>query len=341
MFNTSHGVGILKEMDDTDRKLMILIGAEPRIHFRDLAKRLGISRQAVHHRMQVLTKIGVIRGAIAGISVAYLDAIPVCIFGRSRTASVEETLNRLGESELSRRAVVAGGNFLYVIGFLREISELGSYVEFVKLAAEMPEPTVGIYCVDDGLSPYYPVDGVEKRKQSYKDLTPLDLRIIASLKDNARRPVAEIADMLEVSAKTVRRHLKDMISDGSLDLSVPVDLASGGDMFLVAHVNLRDSADKGEVGKRLLSKYQFLDAYVRTFSNFPSLLVWVFWSDKITEIRKAIRDLGEDEDVLAVMLNFAYLERIYTTWRDKLPAVRTRASKKARTHNLRSGLRIR
>src|SRR4030067_2409478 len=326
-------------MDDTDRKLMILIGAEPRIHFRDLAKRLGISRQAVHHRMQVLTKIGVIRGAIAGISVAYLDAIPVCIFGRSRTASVEETLNRLGESELSRRAVVAGGNFLYVIGFLREISELGSYVEFVKLAAEMPEPTVGIYCVDDGLSPYYPVDGVEKRKQSYKDLTPLDRRIIASLKDNARRPVAQIADMLEVSAKTVRRHLKDMISDGSLDLGVPVDLASGGDMFLVAHVNLRDSADKGEVGKRLLSKYQFLDAYVRTFSNFPSLLVWGFWSVKITEIRRAIRDLGEDEDVLAVMLNFAYLERIYTTWRDKLPAVRTGASKDGRTHNLRSGLR--
>src|SRR4030066_2124018 len=218
MFNTSHGVGILKEMDDTDRKLMILIGAEPRIHFRDLAKRLGISRQAVHHRMQVLTKIGVIRGAIAGISVAYLDAIPVCIFGRSRTASVEETLNRLAESDLTRRAVVAGGNFLCVVGFLREISELGGYVEFVKRTAEMPEPTVGIYCLDDGLSPYYSVDGVEKRRQTYKELSPLDLRIIASLKDNARRPIAEIAVMLGVSARTVRRHLENMISEGSLDL---------------------------------------------------------------------------------------------------------------------------
>ena len=319
---------------------MLLISTEPRMHFRELAKRLGISRQAVHHRMQVLTEIGVIQGTTAGISIPYLDAVPVVVFGRSKTASIEETLNRLEESEFSRRAVVAGGNFLYVVGLLRNISELDSYAEFVKRAAEMPEPTVGIYSLDAGLMPDYTVDGIGKRKQSYKELAPLDLKIIASLKDNARRSTADIADRVGVSAKTVRRHLEDMISEGSLDLDVPMDLPSGGDMFLVMHVNLRDGADKGEVGRRLLSKYPFQGHYVRTFSNLPNFLTWVFWSDKMTEIRKVLKEIGEDEDVLAVMLNFAYLERIYTTWRDKLPAVRTRPSKKARTHNLHSGLRI-
>ncbi len=291
--------------------------------------------------MQVLTEIGVIKGMTAAISVSYLDAIPVTVFGRSKTASVEETLNRLGESELSRRAVVAGGNYLYVVGFLRDISELESYVEFVKRAAEMPEPTVGIYCLDDGLSPYYYVDGGGKRKQSYKELSPLDLRIVASLKDNARRPIAEIADMLGVSAKTVRRHLEDMMSEGSLDLSVPADLALGGDMFLVMHVSLRDGADKREVGRRLLSKYPFQDGYVRTHSNLPSLLAWVFWSDSMTEIRKVVREVGEDEDVQAVMLNFAYLERLYPNWRDKLPGVRAPPSKKVSDHKAHSGPRIR
>ena len=327
-------------MDDTDRKLLVLIGANPRIHFQDLAKRLGISKQAVHHRMQVLTEIGVIKGMIAGISIAYLDAVPVTVFGRSRTASIEDTFNRLGESEFSRRAVVAGGNFIYVVGFLRDISELGSYVEFVKRAAQMPEPTVGINCLDDGLSPDYPVDGVGKRKQSYKELSPLDLRIIASLKDDARRPISDIADMVGASAKTVKRHLENMISDGSLDMSVPGDLALGGDLFLVVHVNLRDGADKGEVGRRLISKSSFQDQYIRTFSNLPSLLIWVFWSDKMTEIRKVLREVGEDKDVMAVMLNFGYLERMYSTWRDKLPEIRTRSSEKAKAHSPHSRLRI-
>jgi DNA-binding Lrp family transcriptional regulator len=326
-------------MDDTDRKLLTLLEANPRMHFRELAKRLGISRQAVHRRMQVLTEVGVIKGAIAGISIAYLDAVPMAVSGRSKTASIEETLDRLGECEFTRRVVVAGGNYLYVVGFLRNISELDRYVEFVKRAAEMPEPTVGIFCLDDGLMPGYSVDGAGKRKQSYKELSLLDLKIIASLKDDARRPIAEIAEKVGVSAKTVRRHLENMISEGSLDMSVPMDSASGGDMFLIMHVNLRDGADKREYGRRLLSKNYFQDQYIRTHSNLPSLLIWVFWSDKITEIRKVLREIGEDEDVLSVMLNFAYLERIYTTWRDKLLPVQMRSSGKARKHNPQSRLR--
>ena len=324
-------------MDDIDRKLLILIGANPRIHLRELAKRLGISRQAAHHRMQVLREIGVIKGMIAGISVDYLDAVPIVVFGRSKGASIEETLNRLGKSEFSRRANVAGGNYLYVTGYLRNISELDSYVEFVRRTAEMSEPTVGISCLDDGLMPYYPVDGVgKKRRQSYRELSLLDLKIIDSLKDDARRTVSDIAVMIGASTKTVRRRLKDMITEGSLDMSVPSDLQSGGDMFVVVHVNLKDSADKVEVGKRLLSKYPFQDQYIRTFSNLPGLLIWVIWSDSIVEIRRVLREVGEAEDVQSVMLNFAYLERMYTTtWWDRLPAVATGRSKKARAHGRR------
>ena len=335
---TSHGSGVLKEMDDTDRKLLILIGANPRIHFQELAKRLGISKQAVHHRMQVLTEIGVIKSMAAGISISYLDAVPVSVFGRSKTTSIEETLDRLGESELTRRVVVAGGNYVYVVGFLRNISELDSYAEFVKRAAEMPEPTVGIYCLDDGLMPDYSVDGAGKRRRSYKELSPLDLKIIASLKDNARRPTAEIADMVGASAKTVRRHLEDMKSEGSLDMTMHVDLSSGGDLFLLVHVNLREGVDRREVGRRLLSKHYFRDQYIRTHSNLLGHLIWVFWSDKMTEIRKALRETREDEDVLSVMLNFAYLERLYPTWRDKLPTLGMLPSDRARKHNLLSRL---
>ena len=324
-------MGVLKEMDDTDRKLLILIGANPRIHIRDLAKRLGISRQAVHHRMQVLKEIGVIKGMIAGISISYLDAVPVAVSGISKTASIDETLDRLGESEFTRRVVVAGGNYLYVVGFLRNISELDGYVEFVKRTAEMLEPIVGIYCLDDGLMTLS-VDGSGKRRQSYRELSPLDLKIIASLKDDARRPITDIAEMVGVSAKTVRRHLEDMISEGSLDMSMPVDFQAGGDLFLIMHVNLRDGADKREVGRRLLSKNYFQDQYIRTHSNLPSLIVWVFWSDKIAEIRRALKETSKDEEVLSVLLNFAYLERIYPTWRDKLPEVWTSPSSNAGRH---------
>jgi len=129
-----------------------------------------------------------------------------------------------------------------------------------------------------------------------------------------------------------------MMAEGSLDMSVPMDCQAGGDMFLIMHVKLRDGADKREVGMRLLSKSPISDQYIRTFSNLPGFLVWVFWTDSITEMREFFKATSEDKEVMSVILNFAYLERVYTTtWRDKLPLVRTRPSEKARTHKLHSG----
>ncbi len=307
------------EMDDTDRKLLILITQNPRVHFRELAKKLGISRQAVHHRVQVLTKMGVIKPFTAGVSVSYLDAIPVVVWGRSGTVSMDSTLDRLGESEFIRRVVVAGGDYLYVVGFLRRISELDRFADFVKLTAEMREPIVGIYCLEDDGLMSYSVDGAGNRLPRYRELTPLDLRIISALKNDARKPIAEIADFIGVSAKTVRRHLEAMIAEGSVEFDTPMDMVSGGDLFLIMNVELKEGADKRVVGKRLLAKHFFRDQYIRTYRNLPGTLSWVFWSQHIGSVRRALAEATRDEDVKSVMLNFAYNERLYyNNWRDRL-----------------------
>jgi DNA-binding Lrp family transcriptional regulator len=315
-------------MDDTDRKLMLLICANPRIRLRELAKSLGISTQAVHHRIQVLTEIGVIEGMTTGISIHYLHAVPLIIFGKSTTTSVKETLDRLGESEFSSLALVAGGNYLYVIGLLRDISELDGYTEFVKRVGKMPEPTVGIFGLD---YPEYRLttDG-GKRNRSYKELSPLDLKIIASLKDDARRTIEDIASDVGVSTKTVRRHLDDMISEGSLEFYVPWDPVAGENTLLMVHVNLRDDTDKVGIGRRLLSKYPLQIVFIRTFRNIPGFLWCVLSMEKPTEIRRILREISEDKDVLTVVPNFVYLERNYPTWRDKLPEIRMRPPEKAK-----------
>ncbi|HEX9907391.1 MAG TPA: winged helix-turn-helix transcriptional regulator [Thermoplasmata archaeon] len=320
-------------MDDTDRKLLMLIAAEPRIHSRELAQRLGISKQTVQQRMQILTMKGVLRGITAGISIFYLDAVYVLVFGKSNTTSIEDTLDRLGESELTHGVIVAGGNFLYVRGLLRNISELNNYGEFVRRAAEMPTPTVGIFDFDVGIMPDY-VDGA-RRKKSYKELTALDLRIIASLKNSVRRPVADIADAIGVSVKTVRRRLNDMISEGSLDFFAPLDLVPDEDMFTLMHVNLREGANKEEVGRRLFAKYPHQTLYIRSFSNLPNFLLCTFCSDKMAEIHKVLRMIGEDEDVLAAVPDHLYHERIYSTWLDKLPAALGCPSRKTGTRSTR------
>lgn len=306
-------------MDSTDQKLANLLAVDPRMHLNEIARRLGISKQAVHHRMKSLRERGALKGAVAGISFAYLNAVPVGVFGRSNVACAEDVLDRLGDSEFTRRVIVAGGNYLYVVGQLRTISELDKYAEFVRRTAEMPEPTVGIYCLEDVPMPDYHVDGINPRRKSYRPLTDLDMKIIASLRDDARRPIAEIAAKVGTSAKTVKRHMDSMMADGSLELHMVQDAPLGGHLLSIIHIGLRDGADKAEVARGLLSRNRSLDCYVRMFSNLPRCLFLVFWSESMTEMRHVLRDVSKDEAVESAMMNIGCFERIYDcTWRDAL-----------------------
>jgi DNA-binding Lrp family transcriptional regulator len=143
-----------RRMDDTDRKLLWLISEDPRMPLKELAKRLGISRQAVDHRMQIMTKLGTFKSIKAEISFrCYSYLIFPLIWGVSTTESIDKTLDRLGESEFTTNVAVLGGGVVSIFGCVRSESELNDFVDFVKRAAEMPEPTVGLIDFDDGINP--------------------------------------------------------------------------------------------------------------------------------------------------------------------------------------------
>jgi DNA-binding Lrp family transcriptional regulator len=322
-------------MDDTDRKLLLLLALNPRMSCQVLAKRVGIARQTVQKRVQNLTRVGVFDRMTAHVSSNYLNAVPVVMFGKSNRAWTEDVFDMLGESEFSRGAIIAGGNTLYVTGILRDVSELGKYVKHVKQIAEMPDPTVGIFSLDDGIMSE-DADGL-RPKDSYKKLSQLDLKIITTLKGGVRKSVREIADELGVSSKTVSRRLDAMISDGSLDFNAPWDLCPGKDMFTLMHVVLRGGADKEEVGRRLLSECPVQSMYTRTFINLPNLLWCILCSDNMVDIRKVLEAVGQDEDVLVVEPNLLFYERMYcTTWQDELTAVETLQAMEARRKNTHS-----
>jgi Lrp/AsnC family leucine-responsive transcriptional regulator len=51
-----------RPVDDTDRQLLMLLGSDGRLSHAELARRVHLSRPAVHHRLRRLEEDGVIRG---------------------------------------------------------------------------------------------------------------------------------------------------------------------------------------------------------------------------------------------------------------------------------------
>jgi DNA-binding Lrp family transcriptional regulator len=304
-------------LDEIDRKLITIFASDPRIHFRELGDKLDISTQAVHRRVQDLMKSGVIKGTTAGVSIRYLSAVPIIVFGKSNTASIGSTVKRLGENELSSSVLVAGGNFIYVVGLLRSISELDAFTNFVRSTAEISDPVVGIYSSDTGLAPDF-LDKGSKKKDGYEKLTPLDLRIIASLREDARKPETDIAQEVGVSAKTVSRRLERMISEGSIDLIVPMDPTRCGDIVSLVHVQLKEGVSRRAVGRRLASQLSPRLWYMRTFSNLPGFLYCVVCTDRMDDLREVVQKIEADGEVKSVVPNTWYSDHIFETWRDRL-----------------------
>ncbi len=315
-----------EEMDDTDRKLIMLLVEDPRMSYRQLTKRLGISRQAVHHRIRALAEMGLFRSMRAEVSFHYIDSPIVAIWGKSQIPSAQEILDKLGESEFTACVRIFGGQEILVMGGLRNLSDLDGYVDFVKRTAAIQNPTVGMMTFGDGINPEYYDGG--RRKENYTELSPLDLKIISALKDDVRRPATKIAHDLGVSTKTVRRHLEAMKSDCSLDYYQPWDLTLGEDMSTVLYIHLRAGANKVTVARRLISKDPIHANYFRAFGNLPNFLLGLITSSRMNEIRNIIREIAEDDDVLAVIPNLLYFERSYLTWDLRAPMVSSRAKER-------------
>jgi len=296
-------------MDDTDRKLALLLEEDPRMSFRDISRILGISRQTAHSRLEAFSRKGWFKGFMASPHYEYFGIYAVAIWGQSNSTSYDSVLERLGRSKSTYQVEVLGGNMLYVIACFTEVSDLDSYVQFVRTAAEMPRPTVGIMCEHDGVMPECLTWG--KPKAKFEELHPLDFKILTLLTDNPRKPVSEIAAEIGISAKTIRRHLDKMIADNSISFEKPWDMTSGEDVFTLVFVRLRDDANKVRAARRLLSLDQVHFTYLRAFGNIPGLLVGLINSARMREIRKILRKIAEDEDVLSVTPNLIYEERVY------------------------------
>lgn len=291
-------------MDKTDIILIQLLLKNSRLQYRELADKLDLSVNAVHKRIQALTESGVIRTFTARINLsAFEGAVPVTVWGRSEAKSVDETLEKLGKNSSIYWVSVAGGNYLYVVAYLQNISELEPYIAFVKKEAQMPDPTVGI---------------PELLPPSDTTLYPLDYQIIYALHKNSRKPVSEIAEELGVSAKTVRRRLSRMIREGSIELSIEWYPDVSNDIMTIFHLHLRASADKSKVGPLLIKKYAPNTLFLMSFSNLPNLLLCVVWTNTMKELQD-IRERFQSEEALeSIVPNVLYIGYIFDTWRDEL-----------------------
>ena len=123
----------------------------------------------------------------------------VLVFGTSNAKSMDGVSTELGQHENIYTIAIAGGKFLYIACYIRDITELQDLSSFISKTAQISDPTVGIIRV-----PYF---------TSPESLTSIDYKILKTLNRDSRKPIIDIADDVGLTAKTVKKRLKRLIEN--------------------------------------------------------------------------------------------------------------------------------
>ena len=293
-------------MDRTDISLCTFLMINSRTPYHVLASKLGLSINAVHKRIGALTDSGIIRAFTAHPSLVSLGAITVWVYGRSEATHPSEIHLRMTTDSHTYWVANSGGGYVYVGGYLRDLSELDQYVAFVKGQGEMSDPTVGIM---SQMSSRYPDEKI----------SPLDYQILDSLRKDSRKPASEVAKEVNASAKTVHRRLERMTEKGLVDFSIDWYPDASNDIISLCHAEVAQRANRQLVLETLRQEFSKNILVEVLFSNLPNLLVFFLWTNSMKQMEDLRERIGRAEGVGSVILNVLQIGYMFDTWRDKFP----------------------
>ncbi len=274
-----------------------------RLTYKELAQATNLTITAVHKRVQHLVDIGTIRAFTARPNIAALKGLITGTWGTTKAKSVDDVLLKLKEHDGVWFVAIQGGKFIYIVAYLRDISELQNYSTFVAKTSEIDHPTIGIINL-----PYQTVP---------ETLKSVDYKILKALRRDARKSVADVAEEVGLSTKTVTKAIERMIKNQLAEFSIDWAPVSENNFITVFYVYLQENSNINAVYQHLMEKFGRNIMYILTYSNIPDLLTMHTWTRSAQDMQKITRDLQTEgfKDVMPFILLGG---RYYNCWIDDL-----------------------
>ena len=290
--------------------LILLLLQNSRLSYAELADKLNLSVNAVHKRIQQLIETDVIHKFTAKVSILVSQAIPVYIFGTSQLSSFKDLPDKLRPNGSIYWLAIGSGKFLYIGVYIRNLAELEPIISFIKKEAALPEPTIGIMQPNQ-IPPM-------SFKPNDLSLCDLDYQIISSLKDDARKAIADVANELGISSKTVRRRLNRMIKNYLIDLTLEWYPDKSDDITTLMDLRLKPDSNLATVAYQILKKYATNALFYWSFANIPNAITLVVWTNSMGELDKLREKIEKETDVISAVPYILCTGHIFETWRDNL-----------------------
>jgi DNA-binding Lrp family transcriptional regulator len=298
----------MAEFDPLEYRLLV---QNPRISYRDLASKLGLSTPQLFNRLQDKYRSGSLY-TFTTISTNYLNATMVTVFGIAEMKRpMQCVIDDLRNNGCVCFAGFCSGNMVIVTGLLHHPSDMEPFLRSISKICQLKKPTLAIDSLGR-IGDSVPFQSVSTSSK----LSELDLQIISSLHNNVRKSNTQVAKEVGSSVKTVKRHIDRMIQEGLIETWVLGDPAVIHYVSAATYVYIGDGVDGDVLGREIIRRFPDQVYAYRRYCNLPQLISLSSSHETASKLDQMLSELKTDDRILDVVPNVFIKVMVFDTWRE-------------------------
>lgn len=294
----------MKELDDLDVSILKMLTINSRISDHSIAKNLQVTTNTVKNRIRKLKEEGVLLGFETHLSATFFNATHCWLAAELHTNETgEKIVNELGEIEKVSFIMPTTENVMVIAMDFLNSTDLDNTLQQMSEKKEIT-----------GIQTYiYSSQHLHKKI----DISPLDWKIIKSIRFDSRKSPSEIAGECGVSTRTANRRLKRLYNGGVIHHTISLNpMASKGTIVHGIFVEYDARFPRDKIVKSITSNVKNLFNHF-VMVNSPTTLMIVF-GKRFSDIHENENAIKATEGVRSLKTYFCTKVYYFKDWRDKL-----------------------
>lgn len=204
-------------MDDIDKRIILELDSDCRMTYKTMADKLGLSATAIKKRITKLLDTGVIDRYIATLRLEMINADALlAIVQTDGSEFQEEIIDQMGKNPaiFQVSSVACGKGGLYsVYAVTKGLSALSDFGTYLRTLESVINTEIHVLIYPRGKKVH---------------LTKTQLRVLQQLVDNPRMSIVDIAELVGMTARRVRRTITELQEGGGINFAIFWNLGKGG-----------------------------------------------------------------------------------------------------------------
>ena len=291
-------------MDDLDISILKMLTTDSRRSDHSIATKLQVTTNTVKNRLRNLMKEGVLLGFETHLSATFFNATHCWLSAQLYGSELQEkVIEELGKIDKVSFIMPTTENLMLVAIDFFNSTDLDNTIQQMSRIKEITGINTFIYS--------------SQHFHKKIDISPLDWKIIKSIRFNSRKSPSEIAKECGVSTRTANRRLRRLHEGGVIHHTITLDpMASKGTIVYGISTEYDARLPRDKVVKSVISSVKNLFNHF-VMVNSPIIFL-IFLGKRFSDIHANENAIKTVEGVRSIKTYFCTKVYYFKDWRDKL-----------------------